>query len=498
MPHPNNPNFCCGCAFWNYQCVAPEDQPCANVTTDRDFIRTAHTKKDVNKAIRQTKHTIIKKKIRDMLTNKKKLLLLPLLFVLAGMQDMKAQTESISVFFRTGQATIDTEWLTNGVELPNFIEQVHKTTQDTMLQVDSVVIRAYTSPEGMRHMNDAISIRRADAIKEFLTRNLPALQNIKSYPAGEDWIGFAEYLSRHPEVPRAKEMKTTIEQVSSAEQRKVAVMNLLTPEQWEDLKITAFPELRRTDITLYWTKKAITGNIPDKSDDKAKAAEKEKEEIKTPQPEQEKEKDYITTEVIQPQAETTPKEYSPTAVIGTNVLLDVFTVPNLSLEFPFGKHWSVGGAFLFPAWKDWTPWWDKNQKPYSIAQVLLANIQLSYYFIPWREGGSRVLRGPYLRLFGYTGAYTFEHRTSKEEGILDQGNYFATGLSLGAAIPLGKWVRLDFSAGFGPSWTMNSHYINYSITGDPILVGKTTTMKWKAADAQVGVKYIFHKKVQKE
>lgn len=51
---PLNPNFCYGCTWWNYQCTAPKDEPCGNVIPDDIFIKTAHTRKDVDNAIRET------------------------------------------------------------------------------------------------------------------------------------------------------------------------------------------------------------------------------------------------------------------------------------------------------------------------------------------------------------------------------------------------------------------------------------------------------------
>lgn len=50
MKEPLNPNFCCGCAMWNYRCVAPENYPCENTMT-RDMIqKTAYDANDVEMA----------------------------------------------------------------------------------------------------------------------------------------------------------------------------------------------------------------------------------------------------------------------------------------------------------------------------------------------------------------------------------------------------------------------------------------------------------------
>lgn len=71
MPEPLNPNFCCGCTFWNYRCTAPDDQPCGNVTTDKDFIRTAHTRKDVEKTIKATLEDIRREAANTQEKNKR-------------------------------------------------------------------------------------------------------------------------------------------------------------------------------------------------------------------------------------------------------------------------------------------------------------------------------------------------------------------------------------------------------------------------------------------
>lgn len=42
MPEPLNPNFCCGCRWWNYRCTIPDGEDCGNMTKNGDFVRTAH------------------------------------------------------------------------------------------------------------------------------------------------------------------------------------------------------------------------------------------------------------------------------------------------------------------------------------------------------------------------------------------------------------------------------------------------------------------------
>lgn len=498
MPEPLNPNFCCGCSFWNYRCTAPKDQPCGNVTHDDIFLRTAHTRKDVEKTIRKT--------MRDIKKKAKALLLPPLLLILfatapeASAQDARP-TRKAQIHFRAGSAQIDSAWMNNAKALRDILSPAGDGETP-----DSVVIRAHSSPDGMRYNNEDLAARRAEAVRDYIRKEMPGTPAVKAYPCGEDWQGFSKGLGGHLEPDLARKIRETIATTpltvrdpegNTTGSRKQAVMDLLTPEQWEDMKETLFPTLRRADVYIFWTER--TPKVKDTTTGATNNEEKEETEQVEPAPV--RTEPEAIPEVTTPPQDTRAKAapaYASTAVLGTNLLLDALTVPNISLEFPFGRHWSAGGAFLFPAWKNWTPWWDKTSQPFSIAQVLLINAQASYYFLPWSGDGSRVMRGPYIRLHTYGGTYTFEHRTSKEKGILDQGNYLAAGLSLGAAIPLGRWLRLDISAGFGPSWTFNKHYVNYNIQGEPILTGSTTALRWKAADAQVGVKYIFHRSTKNQ
>lgn len=432
-------------------------------------------------------------------------------------QDAIPGRRQVTIFFRAGNTSVDMLWNGNDKALPEFLSAARADIKNPSVRVDSVLVVSYTSPDGNRSINEALSSERAVKTAAYLSENLPGLGVLRSLSAGEDWPGFASYLTVHPDIPHAKRARDIIERTPDAVKdeyghvigsRKQAVMDVFTPREWEDLKVSVFPALRRAEVFLFYSPvaPAPAGPVVPVSPRPEVSVKEE------PQAEEAAggvsrvaavaadiaavmpvEKEEVVVEEEAQAAPDSLRGNASTAVLGTNLLMDALTVPNVALEFPFGRHWSVGGAVYFPSWSNWRPWWSKDAELFSVAQAILGNLQLSYYFIPWEENNNRVLRGPYLRLFGYAGPYTFEHRVSKAEGVLDKGNYFAAGAAAGAAIPLGQWLRLDLSVGFGPSWTVNTHYVNYDIQGQPIPVGQSTTLRWKAADAQVGVKYIFHK-----
>lgn len=425
-------------------------------------------------------------------------------------QDAIPGRRQVTIFFRAGDSSIDMLWNGNDKTLPEFLSAAKADLEDPSVRVDSLVVFTYTSPEGNRYVNEQLSSERAVKTVSYLLDSLPDIRTLRTVPYGEDWPGFAAYLSAHPEIPRSKRARETIEKTPSTVRdengqivgtRKQAVMDIYTPEEWNEMKVSVFPALRRAEVFLFCSSRAAapTAQLAPVAPHR-EVSMKDKEPwqgdagVVVPAVEVVAQEEMPS--VVDVEAQAVPdslRKSASAAVMGTNLLMDALTIPNVSLEFPFGRHWCVGGAVYFPSWSNWRPWWSKDAELFSVAQAILGNVHVSYYFKSWSEENNRVLRGPYLRMFGYAGPYTFEHRVSKAEGVLDKGNYFVVGLAAGAAVPLGPWWRLDLSVGFGPSWTVNTHHVNYDIQGRPIPVNQTTTLRWKAADAQVGVKYIFHK-----
>ena len=420
-------------------------------------------------------------------------------------QESRQNSRQVTVYFRAGSASIDMLWNGNDKAVPAFVSQVKADAKSPLINIDEVVVLAYTSPEGKRYVNEEISRKRAAAVEAFLRDAVPGLGPMSVFSIGEDWSGFAAFLKEHTEIPHAERLSRIAERTplvirdedgKAVSSRKKEAMDILTEQEWNDVKVSVFPALRRADVFVFYSEKSAQKEPVKKSVKEEPQQEQEQEPVREPEPERLRYGPGSAStreEIIEQAVPVVARSYASTAVVGTNVLLNALTIPNISMEFPFERHWSAGGSVLFPAWPNWQPWWRTDVEKFSLAQAILAGAQLSYYFIPWNENDSRVLRGPYVRAFGYGGPYSFERRESKETGVLDQGYYFATGLSVGAAIPLGAWLRLDVSAGFGPSWTRNTHNVNYDIQGKPIPVDFSTTLRWKAADAQVGVKYIFHK-----
>ncbi len=121
--------------------------------------------------------------------------------------------------------------------------------------------------------------------------------------------------------------------------------------------------------------------------------------------------------------------------IKTNLLLDAVLCPNIELEIPIGKHWSVCGEWIFP-------WWLSNEKQ-NCLQLQAGNIEGRYWFCPPEKTRERLLcwfTGIYLG----AGYYDFE---SKKTGY--QGEFQNIGVLAGFTHRISNRFHLEYSLGVG-------------------------------------------------
>ena len=137
----------------------------------------------------------------------------------------------------------------------------------------------------------------------------------------------------------------------------------------------------------------------------------------------------------------------PLLALKTNLLFDAALMPNVEIEVPVGKRWSVNGEYAFP-------WWQFDRGKYCM-QVLMGGLEGRY----WR--GSRksredreVLTGHFLGLYAGGGKYDLQWG---EKGY--QGEFFiAAGVSYGWATRIARHLHLEFNIGIGLLRTDYRHY----------------------------------------
>ncbi|MBO6248758.1 MAG: DUF3575 domain-containing protein [Bacteroidales bacterium] len=148
--------------------------------------------------------------------------------------------------------------------------------------------------------------------------------------------------------------------------------------------------------------------------------------------------------------------YRPGPSIRTNLFYLGSSTPNIGLEFPLGKHVTLGGNFGFKPWPRWSPW-DNDKFIEKKWKHILAVPEL-------RIWNKEVYTGPFIGLDGvYThynvGAVKFPFGMYKD--VRDkrmQGDFIGLGLFTGRSWWLSDHWRLELEAGLAAGYNKADVY----------------------------------------
>lgn len=137
----------------------------------------------------------------------------------------------------------------------------------------------------------------------------------------------------------------------------------------------------------------------------------------------------------------------PLLALKTNLLFDAALMPNVEIEVPVDKRWSVNGEYAFP-------WWQFDRGKYCM-QVLMGGLEGRYWLGSRKSREDReVLTGHFLGLYAGGGKYDLQWG---EKGY--QGEFFiAAGVSYGWATRIARHLHLEFNIGIGLLRTDYRHY----------------------------------------
>lgn len=133
--------------------------------------------------------------------------------------------------------------------------------------------------------------------------------------------------------------------------------------------------------------------------------------------------------------------------VKNNLLYDLALAPNLELEVPLGKRWSVNAEYK-------CPWWASEAKK-RCYQLLSGGVEGRYW--PGNRRHRRPLTGHFLGVYAEGGRYDFQFHV---EGC--QGDYYvASGLTYGYAKQIARHFSLEFSLGIGYLATSYRRYVSF-------------------------------------
>lgn len=177
------------------------------------------------------------------------LILFPLL--LSAQVDREIE-KSVKVYFRQGVGDLDESYMGNETTLRNFAEEVKMYYADSNAQFRQILIVSSISPEGSMAVNDRIAKRRAEAIADWIRREINVeVEYAVEYAVesmGVDWARFTELVESSDKLPYRDELlallKESEEAGESTEKRFAKMMQLRNGEPYRWAYTHLFSELR--------------------------------------------------------------------------------------------------------------------------------------------------------------------------------------------------------------------------------------------------------------
>lgn len=287
---------------------------------------------------------------------------------------------------------------------------------------------------GTKEINDIFSKRRAETVKRYLVQNGVDASRILTEGRGVD-----KKASSNQEARRV-DMTTTI---AVAVAQKPDTLQATSPTT----TTTNEPEICST-MCLYLSR------------------------FQTPVQEQRAPR-AITEDVI---------VVKPIIALKTNLLYDLAITPNIEVEVPIGKRWSINAEYQLG-------WWNKKDNSFC-WRICSGSVEGRYWF--GNRENHNVLNGWFAGVFVSTGTYDLQLK--KKTGY--QGDFFATGISGGYVTPIARNLNLEFSLGAG---YVNSNYRHYEVidrelVDDGTVLYKNTVLPLKA---KVSLSWMINRRIKK-
>ena len=332
-------------------------------------------------------------------------------------------TDSVRVYFRQGDSRLDPYFSENGVRIHAFTERFRTLLQDPTRRIRGLRVTAGASPEGSTALNQRLSERRAEAIRQLVSEYFPyEFGWLSTVPKGIDWEGLErlvqadEHMSYRHEVldilRYTPERITRGEQLDDERKRRLALTG--DGYAWQYMESRFFPELRASTLRIWYEQEDVQEVVQ----------EPVKDTVYILPPEKEK-------EIFVPHE---PKPFY--MAVRTNLLYDALVIPNIGLEFYLGRGWSLAGNWMYT--------WFKNDKRHRYHRIYGGDLEVRRWFGTKKDNSP--LTGHHVGLYGQMLTYDLEWGG---KGYLGDRWSYGGGISYGYSAPIGRRLNLDFTVGVG-------------------------------------------------
>lgn len=373
--------------------------------------------------------------------------LLALLSVTADAQNLGTERKDFILHFRFDRSLVDSGYRNNSHTLRALQELLSDSL--TAAGIDTISIRAYSSPDGNGMYNHNLARRRARGMKGYLVWKYPHLDQYSIHTSAgvEGWEALLSLIEDSPDIPCRKQVIEILSSDVRAEVKEAHLKTLGGGMAYRYIRRNILPELRNASVCTVWLKKPqftavlegirkeILTSLPHSGHTQGVSS-----------PAYEKGGDASTSLNIFP-VFTGKAPKCPFIALKTNLLFDLALMPNIEAEIPIGNRWSVNGELMFP-------WWLFDGDKYCL-QILSGGLEGRYWLGSRKNRDNRkVLTGHFLGLYAGGGKYDLQWNRNGYQGEF----FIAAGISYGYSTPIARNLNLEFNLGIGLLRTGYEHY----------------------------------------
>ncbi len=344
-------------------------------------------------------------------------------------------------------------------EINSLHSYITKTLNDPFINIRSIEITGYSSPEGSFEQNEKLAVQRAEGLKNYL-RPFFSEAEITINCVPEDWNGLVEAL-RNADYPELAKIQEIAEAEISAEQKERKLKSL--PHRiYKELNRNYFPLLRRATLVIRCDRNEVpdsTKSVPVKDVFSQEQSTQERY-VNAQQNNMQYRNSQFYRQNVQSallvdrygnsycgnkrgkNVYTTllADNFTPTIAVGTNLLewagfrpdfTHTTVIPNIYVEYYFLKRWSAKAAFSYCDWS-----YSDGNRYQGLSSY---SVEPRFW---WKNDGK--FRGLFLGVYGQLGDYNqkcpLENYT---------GKYYSGGLSVGYLFPLYKGLAVEVNVRAG-------------------------------------------------
>ncbi len=188
-------------------------------------------------------------------------------FLVPEVEEVKARAEMIElpIGFPVNVTEVRPAFGNNAYELSRADTLIKRLQNNALLDIRSVHIRGYASPEGKYTANERLARGRSEGFKNYLIKYYPGNDYIKNAITTwvpEDWEGAARMVARHDSIRLKDEALAIIRDPGIAPDDKERILQATQKWSyvWKPMLKDIFPKLRRIELKVDYTIQKLDDN----------------------------------------------------------------------------------------------------------------------------------------------------------------------------------------------------------------------------------------------